>query len=88
MHILRTPMNIAAVDPSAAAAKKAIAAQRASEIRKKLAKSATGLDSATTPDEAFIVGHWLSTQLDAIQNRATGEAEQHASASGRVSEFG
>ncbi len=88
MHIQRIQMNIASVNPYAAAAEKAVAAQRAADIRKKLAKSATALDPASTPDEAFTVGHWLSTQPDPIQIPAPSEAAEHASVSGKVSEFG
>jgi hypothetical protein len=88
MHIQRTQMNIAAVNPYAAAAEKAVVAQRAANIRKKLTQYATDLEAVSTSEEAFMVGHPLNAQPDSIQNTALSETEHHPSSSGRVSGFG
>jgi hypothetical protein len=46
---------------SAAQAERTASAERAAEVRKKLLKSAAGLDG-TTPEEALMIGQWLNPQ--------------------------
>jgi hypothetical protein len=62
MHIQRSQMNSNAVNPYAAAAEKAMAAQRAATVRKKLIKSARALEGATNPEEAFMIGRWMDSR--------------------------
>lgn len=58
IHSNQTTLN--GMNPYSAAAAKAIAAQRATDARKKLLKGASATDSALKPDEAFLVGRWMS----------------------------
>jgi hypothetical protein len=52
-------MNLNAMNPYSAAAEKAIAAQRAADVRKKLLKSAVIGEAPPTPDEVRMVGEWM-----------------------------
>ncbi len=69
MRVHPSTMNIATVNAYAAAAENALAAQRAADVRKKLARSAASLESATdlvphpgtAPGEAFLVSYWAAT---------------------------
>jgi hypothetical protein len=62
MRIQRSQMNSNAVNPYAAAAEKAVAAQRAATVRKKLIKSARAPESAASPEEAFMIGRWMDSR--------------------------
>jgi hypothetical protein len=55
-------MNPEARNPYSAAAEKALAAQRAAAVRKRLTKSAREIESASTPEEAFMVGRWMDSR--------------------------
>ncbi len=60
MHIHHNPMTSGnAGIYSVAAAEKAAAAQRASETRRKLLKSAAHIDGALDAGELFMSGKWL-----------------------------
>ncbi len=68
MHIQRSQMNLNAVNPYSAAAEKAFAAQRAATVRKKLLKSARGIEGASSPEEAFMVGRWMDSRYSLGRN--------------------
>jgi hypothetical protein len=68
MHIQRSQMNLNAVNPYSAAAEKALSAQRAAAVRKKLLKSARGIEGASSPEEAFMVGRWMDSRYSQGQN--------------------
>lgn len=69
MHIQRSQMNSNAVNPYAAAAEKAVAAQRAADVRKKLIKSARAPEGPASPEEAFMVGRWMDSRYSQSQNQ-------------------
>jgi len=84
MHIHGNQMNLNAVNPYCAAAEKAAAAQRAADVRKKLMKSASDIEGIASPDEAFMVGHWI----DPRQSQPQTDVEYHTAAAGKDSDFG
>jgi len=69
---------------SMAGAEKAAAAQRAAEVRKKLAAGAQAAGSASSTEETLMIGHWL----DSRHSQTESESEYHASAAGRDPDFG
>jgi hypothetical protein len=69
MHIHRSQMNPEARNPYSAAAEKALAAQRAAAVRKRLTKSAREIDSASTPEEAFMIGRWMDSRYSQGQGK-------------------
>ena len=84
MHIQRSQMNITSVNPYSAAAEKAVAAQRAADVRKKLMKSATDIEGVSSPEEAFMVGQWMDSRHSQVQS----QDQYHASAAGKDPDFG
>jgi hypothetical protein len=62
MHILRSQISIHAVNPYSAAAEKAVAAQRAAAVRKKLLKSAREIEGASPTEEALMIGRWMDSR--------------------------
>jgi len=68
MHIQRSQINPNAVNPYSAAAEHALATQRAAAIRKKLLKSASAIEGASTPEEAFMIGRWMDSRYSQGQN--------------------
>lgn len=62
---------------------RAAAAARATEVRKRLLKSAQGLESEATPEET-LTGHWLDTQ----SGDGAREDEYCGEATGRDPDFG
>ena len=84
MHIHANPTNLNAVNPYSAAADKVAATQRAADVRKKLTKSASDIEGTPSPDEAYMVGHWMDTRQSAPHDGV----EYHTSAAGKDSDFG
>jgi hypothetical protein len=84
MHIHGSQMNPNAVNPYSAAAEKAVAAQRAADVRKKLMKSASDIDGVSSPEEAFMVGQWMDSRHSQVQS----QDQYHASAAGKDPDFG
>ena len=85
MHIHGNSMNINAASLySSAQNEKTAAAQRAAEVRKKLLRSASDIEGASSPEEAFMIGQWMDGRHSQVQS----EDEYHAGASGRDSDFG
>jgi hypothetical protein len=77
-------MNMNPVNPYSAAAEKAIVAQRAADVRKKLVKSAAVIDSTSDPEGDLMVRQWRN----ADQNRAQSEGQSQVAVSGRDLDFG
>jgi len=85
MHIHATQMNMNSASLySAAGAEKAAAAQRAADVRRKLVKSASDIEGAPSPDEAFLIGQWIDSRHSQVES-----AEQyHVATSGKDSDLG
>ncbi len=84
MQVHRARMNMNQVNPYSAAAEKAIAAQRAAEGRKKLVKSATAIEGPPISEGDLMISQWMN----ADQNQAQGDVQNHAAFSGRDPDFG
>jgi hypothetical protein len=69
---------------SAAQGEKTAAAQRATDNRRKLLKSASEIESAASPEETLMIGQWLDSRHSQVQS----EDQYHASAAGKDPEFG
>ena len=82
MHIHGNQMNFNSISPYSAA-EKAGAAQKAADVRKKLAKGAAAIEGASTPEEAFMIGQWTNSAQIQVQN----QDEYHTAASGKDSDF-
>jgi hypothetical protein len=78
MHIHGNHLNLNTVNPYSAAAEKALAAQRAADVRKKLAKSTGEIEGSSSPEEAGFLGLWM----DSGHGTMHGEADYEASGSG------
>jgi hypothetical protein len=84
MHIHGNQMNSNAINPYSAATERAVASQKAADVRKKLMNSGSDVESASSPDEHFMVGQWIGQQ----HGQSFTEDEFHAGDSGRDSDFG
>jgi len=76
--------NLNTINPYSAAAEKATAAQRATDVRRKLLKSASGIEGTPSPEEALMVGKWMG----ATNSQAQVDVEYHTAGAGRDSDFG
>jgi hypothetical protein len=83
MHIHGNQMNLNAINPYSAAAERAVATQKAADVRKKLMKGGADMEGVSSPDEPFTVG-WLA---DPMHGRSFTEDEYHGEDSGRDSDF-
>jgi hypothetical protein len=61
---------------SAAAAEKAVAAQRAADVRKKLMKGGLDIDGELNPEAGFMVGRWLDGEYRQQQGQNDSEPEK------------
>jgi hypothetical protein len=77
-------MNLNGINPYAAAAQRAVEAQRAAGVRNKLAMSAKNIEPASSPEEATLIGKWM----DGGHSQATVAGEYHTADSGKDSDFG
>jgi hypothetical protein len=85
MHIHMSGMHPGAADLySAGGAAKSAAAQRAAEVRKKLARGAQEIDGESTPEESLLIGQWV----DSRHSQVLGEDQYHAAEAGKDPEFG
>jgi hypothetical protein len=82
IHGNQTQLN--AVNPYAAAAERATAAQRSADGRKKPVKSANDFEGIASPDEAFLVGQWTGVR----QSQTRVDVEYHTTVAGKDSDFG
>jgi hypothetical protein len=84
MHIHGNQANLNGMNPYAAAAEKATAAQRTATTRKRLLKAATDTERLASPEEASLLAKWMDGQ----QTSRQGDVEYHTAASGKDSDFG
>jgi hypothetical protein len=84
MHIHGNQMNLNGINPYAAAAQRAVEAQRAAGVRNKLTMSAKGIEGASSFDEATLIGKWM----DGGRSQPRAAVEYHTAASGKDSDFG
>lgn len=84
MHIHGNQMNLNGINPYAAAAQKAVEAQRAAGVRNKLAMSAKNIEGESSLDEATMIGKWMNGGRS--QPRAA--VEYRTADSGKDSDFG
>lgn len=85
MHIHSMLQNYnSALLYSNAGAEKAQEAHRAAETRKRLLKAAQENSSEVSPEEGFLVGHWL----DNSPSRALSPEQYYAANSGKDEDFG
>jgi hypothetical protein len=84
MHIHGNQMNLNSINPYSVETDKAIAAQRAAEVRKKLIKSAANIEGPSTPEEDLLISQWMDSDHSQLQ----GTGQNQAALSGRDSNFG
>jgi hypothetical protein len=87
MHIQNNRISVNAINsmnPYSAAADKAAAAQKSAEVRRKLLKSAGGLDGNASPEEVMLLGKWMGSS----QRPEQGDVEYRATTAGKDSDFG
>ena len=84
MHMPMRPVQnngVPDIAAAAAAAQSAAERARAAETRRRLLKSAAELSSASTPEEEFLIGHWLEASeniaLPGDEYRSSGERDEH-----------
>ncbi len=71
MHIHGNSMNINAANlHSAGNDAKAVAAERAAGVRKRLRKSASRLSNTESEDAIVMIGHWLDARSDRPETKA------------------
>jgi len=84
MHIRVNSMAIQPANFYAAAQGEAAAArQQASEARRKLARAASRVDTASTPEEALLINQWIGASI----LEEPGEKETDPSEGGRDWDF-
>ena len=83
MHIHGNQMNLNGINPYAAAAQRAVEAQRAAGVRKKLAMSSTNIDGASSLAEATMIGKWMSGG----HSQTPVAVPYHTAVSGKDSDF-
>jgi hypothetical protein len=85
MHIHGNSMNVNAANfYSAGNDAKALAAQRAADVRKRLVKGAASLDETADPEETLMISKWLDSGRDPSDD----DSAYHAASSGKDSDFG
>jgi hypothetical protein len=85
MHIHGNSMSVNQADfYSAAQGERTTAAQRAAEVRKKLLSGSSATESASSPEEALLIGHWLDSRHSQTQS----EEQYHSSAAGKDPDLG
>lgn len=85
MNIHGNSMSINAANfYSAGQNEKAAAAQRATDVRKKLLKGASEIEGASTPEESLLIGQWMDSRHSQVQS----QDEYHTTAAGKDSDLG
>jgi hypothetical protein len=83
MHIHGSSMNTNSINPYSAAAEKAVAAQRAAGVRKRLLKKASSIESAAEPVDPASFSQWMNFQ----HSRVMSGDDYKAGGSGKDSNF-
>ena len=85
MHIHGNSMTINAANfYSATQEERAAAAQRAASVRKKLIRSASEIEGASTSEETLMIGQWMDSRHSQVQS----EEQYDDSVSGKDPDFG
>jgi len=85
MHIHGNAMNVNAANLySAAQGERAAAAERATEVRKRLLKGASGVDAAASPEETLLISQWMDGRHSQV---LSGDAYRD-SVAGKNDDFG
>ncbi len=86
MHVHPAAIGQHPLSAYAAGNERAMAAQRAAEVRKRLLKSAQGIDeeAASDPDTVLLIGQWL----DSRHSQVLPADEYQAAESGNDPDFG
>ena len=84
MHINGKQMNLNSVNPYAAAAEKATAAQRTGNGRRKLKKTGGHTESMSSPNQVFLLGKWMAPR----RGQTPGDLEYHTETAGKNPDFG
>jgi hypothetical protein len=85
MHIHGNSISVNAASLySPAQGETSAAAQRAAEVRKKLQKSAAGLEIGATPEETLLIGQWL----DGRHSQVLSEDQCYTTAAGKNPDLG
>ena len=69
MRVHGNQMNLNTTNPYSAAAEKAMAAQRAANVRKKLVKRADGSECAAMPEETLLISSWMHANQGQVGKR-------------------
>jgi hypothetical protein len=78
MHIHGNQLNLNTINPYSEAAEKALAAQRAAEVRKKLLKDASDIEGISSPEESTLLGLWMASG----HGQAQGDPDYYTADSG------
>ena len=86
MHVHPAAVSLHSINTYALDNERAVAAQRAAEVRKRLLKSAQSIDAAaaTDPDATLLIGQWLDSRHSQV---LPGE-EYYSAAEGKDSDLG
>jgi hypothetical protein len=85
VHIHPSAIGLYPINTNAAGNKRAAAAQRAAETRKRLLKAAqgAGVNADASPEESLLIGQWL----DSRHSHVLPGDEYHAAAEGEDTDF-
>jgi hypothetical protein len=72
---------------SAAQGERAASSLRAAEVRKKLLKSASGIEGESASEETLLISHWLDSRQDGRHSQVL-DGDQYRTASGKDPDFG
>jgi hypothetical protein len=84
MRIHGMSLNIQSINLYAAAQSARAAAQRGTEVRKSLLKSARSIGADPDPGASLLIGQWL----DSRHSQVLPQDEYHSAASGKDLDFG
>jgi hypothetical protein len=83
MHAHGSQINLNAVNPFSAAAENAIAAQRATNLRKRGIRKTVASKLVASPEEALIIARWMDGGRSLVQSNT----ESNAAAFGTLQDF-
>ena len=83
MHIHPSAIGLHPINTYAVGNERAAAAERATEVRKRLLKAAQGAERRRIPGESLLIGQWL----DSRHSQVLPGDEYHAAAEGEDPDF-